>query len=253
MAPATLPNLYAKPADLWDYLSSEAVDLRLDDHLLATGQTLRVTANAALGDVSLNVMPLQYPLLAGTQLEFDGGGTPAVVQVVLAATAGVGQTSLSVQPLTAAINALAQATDSGVNLATGARLVKACNYGTGQVQLYCQARYDDSDLAADWNANRWATILGGRWLCKRRAQPCPKGIEEDWKEAKEEMLAIQQGRLLLANTPLRTSGFPFISNVTIDVRYDYAKIRVEQPISEGTPTQYAQFVDWNSVLYLEYF
>ena len=253
MPPVTLPNLYALPSDIWDYLSTEAVDLRLDDHVLATGQTIQTTASAAQGTTTLSVTALLYPLLAGTMLEFDGGGTPQVVQATLTATAGVGATTLAVAALPGPISALAQATDSGVNLATGARLVKACNYATSQVKLYCCARYDDSQLATCWSCNRWATVLGSRWLCKRRAQPCPKSIEEDWKETKEEMQAIQQGKLLLEDIPLRTSGFPFLSNVTVDIRYDYARIRVEQPLSELTPTQYGQYIDWNSALWIEYF
>jgi hypothetical protein len=252
MPPAQL-NLYAGPQDLWDYLSTEAVDLRLDDHVLGTGQIIRTVANAAQGATSLGITALQYPLLPGTQLEFDGAGTAQVVQVTTTAVAAIGAITLPVQPIAAAINALAQASDSGVNVATGARLVKACNYGTSQVKLYCCGRYNDSDLANCWSANRWATVLGGRWLCKRRAQPCPKGIEEDWKEAKEELALIQQGRMQLEDVPLRTSGFPFISNVTIDIRYDYAKIRVEQPLSELTPTQYGQYIDWNAALWIEYF
>ena len=250
--PVTLPNLYCKPQDVYDFLGTEGAQLRLDDHLNATGQRITLTANALAGAVSLSITALQYPLLNGTVLEFDGAGTPGVVEVVLAATAPTGATSLTVQPLTSAINALSQATDSGVNVALAQRLVKACQYATSQVKLYCCGRYDDSALAINWSANRWATALAAKWLCKRRAQGCPKAIAEDADEALDEMKAVQSGRLALEDIGTRTSGWPFISNTTVDVAYTVAKVRVEPQISEATPTLYPQYPDWSSILLLEY-
>lgn len=251
MALVTLPNLYVMPSDLFDWLGTEGVQLRLDDHNLATGQTIQLTAAAALGATTLAITALQAPLLAGTVLEFDGGGTPAVIEVILSATATLGATSITVNPLSAPLAALSQAFDSGVNVALAQRLVKACQYGTSQVKLYCCSRYDDSELAKSWSVNRWALSLASRWFCKRRAQPCPVGIQEDADEALEEMKQVRVGMLQIEDIGTRTSGWPFLSNVTVDIGYDYAKIRVEPPLSEATPTQYGQHVDWNSVLWFE--
>jgi hypothetical protein len=160
--------------------------------------------------------------------------------------------SLTVSPLLAQIDALATANDSGVNLAMAQRLVKACQYGTAQVKLYCCGRYDDSALVQSWSCNRWATALASKWICKRRAQSCPKGIAEDAKEAIDEMKAVQLGMLSIEDIGTRTSGWPFISNFSMDLRYDYNRVRVEPQLSEGTPTGYPQFVDWNAGLFLEY-
>lgn len=251
MPPQTLPNLYCLPADVYDYFGTEAAQLRQDDHLRATGQTITATAAAAAGAVSISCTALQAPLLAGTVLEWDGGGTAAVVESVLSATAVLGATSLSVNALPAAISAQAQAADSGVNIALAQRLVKACQYATDQVKSYIASKYDDTALARNWSANRWALYLACRWLAKRCLRPCPQSILDDAEEALEELKQCRAGMITLADVPTRTSGWPFLSNVTIDVGYDYAKVRVEQPLSELTPTQYGQSVDWNSALWIE--
>ena len=65
------------------------------------------------------------------------------------------------------------------------------------------------------------------------------------------MQAVQAGKFQIPDIGTRTSGWPFITNSTIDVRYDVVKSRVQPVLSEGTPVLYPQFVDWNSVFFLE--
>jgi hypothetical protein len=247
----TLPNLYCTPADLSDYLSTAGVQLRLDDADLATGQVVQVTADAAALATSLTVASLQAPLVKGTVLDFDGGGMASLVETVLTATAPLGSTSLAVLALPNPVTALAQATDLGVTVAGNARALKACQYATSRVKLYCCPRYDDSQLATAWSANRWATVLGARWLAKRRAQACLGGVESDYKETMEELKGVRMSFLNIEDIGTRTSGWPFLSNIVVDQRYEVAKSRVEQTISEGTPTQYGQYTDWSSLWFFE--
>lgn len=251
MALVTL-NLYTQPADVMDWLGVDGTQLRLDDSLKGTGQKIQATATAAILATSLSITALAYPLLKGTVLEFSGAGMPAVSEVTLTATMPVGSTSLTVSALAAEIPVLADATDAGVNLALAARLVKACNYGTSQVKLYCCSRYNDSDLQTCWSANRWSTIAAAKWLCTRRAQGCPQSILADWEEALDEMKMVRTGALQLEDIGTRTAGWPFLTNVTVDIGWTVAKTRVEQQISEHTPTQYGQWIDWNSALLLEW-
>ena len=63
---------------------------------------------------------------------------------------------------------------------------------------------------------------------------------------------VKDGELNIEDIPTRTSEWPFLSNVTIDLAYTVRKVRVEPQISEGTPTQYPQAIDWNSYLLLEW-
>ena len=235
-----------------DDLGVEGVQLRLDDTSSVTAQTIQATAVAALGATAISITALSSPLLAGTVLQFAGAGMDAFVEVTLAATASLGATALTVNALSAAVNALATARDSGLNLAWAARAAKACKYATAQVKLYCCPRYDDSVLVNSWSVNRWATALGKRWLARRRAQACPKGIAEDAEEALDELLGVRRGTLNIEDVGTRTSGWPFISNVTVNIGYDTNKTRVEPQLSELTPTQYAQYVVWNSALWLEF-
>lgn len=247
-----LPTIYTTPNNVFDYLGTEGAMLCLDDHQQATGQIIMATAGAGVGANSIPITALVSPLLAGDTLVFDGGGMPAVSQVTLASTASLGATSLSVVPLAVAVNSQAEATDTGVNLALAQRLLQGCYFGTDQVNLYCQGKYDPSQLVLSWITTKWATALAGRWLRRRRGQPAPKSVEEDAKEALDEMKQVNVGIFRIPNIGMRTSGWPFVTNVTVDLRYDYAKIRVETPLSEGTPTQYPQRVDWNSLLWLEW-
>ena len=246
------PVLFCGPADIYDLLSAEGVQSRLDDHRLATAQVVTVVQAAALAATTLSITALQRPLLGGSVLVFDGGGMAAALEVTLSATAPLGSTQLSVQPLAAPVSQYAQATDNGVNVATAQRLVKGCQYGTGQVSLYVSSRYDDTEIVKSVSANRWATLAGSKWICKRQGQSCPQGIVDDWEEALEEMKQVSKGMLHLDNAGTRSSGWPFVSNVTVDVGYDFNKVRVQPQTSEGSPVFYPQYIDWQSALWLEF-
>ncbi len=256
MTIATLTHLYASPQDVFDQYGVTGAQLLMDDTSTSTGQEIEATATALLGATSIQITALQYPLLAGSLLEFGDSNMPAVVEVVTSAVGRTGDTTLTVQPLTAQVNQFSSATDNGVNLAFGQRLVKGCNYGTTQVQLYCLNRYDDSQLYANaqqnGSVNRWATALACRWIGRRRANGCPKSILDECEEVMEELKGVRLGQLCIDGIGTRTSGWPFLANVTVDHSYDYAKIRVQAPLSEGTPTQYAQYIDWSSALLFQY-
>jgi hypothetical protein len=245
-------QLYTQPQDVFDLIGVAGVQLRLDDDLIATGRTICATADALPGAITISITPLKSPLLRGTVLEWAGGGMPAVVEAALTVTAPVGSTVLNVPPLPAqvnsavSVNALATARDNGVNLAFAARLVKACQYGTDQVNLYCSARYDFDQLAQSWNANRWATALAAKWVCSRRGNVPPGTIMEDAKEAIEEMKQVQRNQLQISTIYTRTAAWPAIDALTIDLRYNYTRVRVEPQLSDPTPTQFGQLVDWNS-------
>lgn len=258
MAPATLPNLYTRPSDVYDLMSSEGVDLRLDDHRLATSQRVVCTTSTALGDTSVAVLPIQYPLLPGTVLQFDGAGMPAQLAVTVSALAKVGDTTVSVNALVDQTGAPQQvmanafAFDSGVNLALAARLVKGCNYGTSQVKLYCCPRYQDSDLATCWSANYWSTAIAARWVGRRRGLPAPKSLEAMCGQVYEQLQKVRAGQLNVEDIPTRTTGWPFMVNVSVEIGYDFNKMRVEPQLSDPTPPLYPQYVSWDAALWLEW-
>jgi hypothetical protein len=247
--PITLSTLFTSPQDIWDLLSTEGVDLRQDDHNLASGQIIQTTTDAPLNSTSVTVAPLPVALLSGAQLTFDGAGMPVPVTVQLTAVANIGATSLNT---TTDIPSGAQARDSGVNAATGARLMVGARKGTSKVKLWCNSRYDDSQLKLSGTVLDWATICAARFLCQRRAQDCPKGLAADYKEAIEEMRMVQSGQLQIEDIGTRGVDWPTVSNITVNPAYDIMRARVEVNISEQTPTAYNQYIDWNSAAYFEY-
>lgn len=250
--PVTLTTLFCSSNDVWDMLSVEGVDLREDDHNLATGQIITVSADAAIGATSLSVASIPVSLLRGAELVFDAAGMAAPVKASLTAAAVLGSTALSVAALDTAINAGAQARDSGVNAATGARLLVGVRKGTSKVKLYCNSRYDDSQLRLSGTVCDWATVAAARFLCTRRAQGCPKSIANDYDEAIEEMRMVQAGQLAIEDIGTRGVDWPSMSNITVNPGYDGMRARVEPNISEQTPTAYSQYIDWSSAMLLEF-
>jgi hypothetical protein len=203
------------------------------------------------------VLPIPVALLRGAQLTFDSAGMSAPYIVSLTAAASVGSTSLSIADTTGTTTTTdvpsgAQARDSGVNAATGARLLVGCRKGTSKVKLYCNGRYDDSQLKIAGTVCDWAATIAAKFLCERRAQGCPKSLKANYDEIIQELKAVQVGQLAIEDIGTRGVDWPSISNVTVEVGYDYMRARVEPNISEQTPTAYGQYVDWNSAAWLEW-
>ncbi len=250
--PITLSTLFTSPQDVWDMLSTEGVDLRQDDHNLASGQIISTTSDSPVGSTSVVVAALPVGLLAGAQLTFDGAGMAVPVTVQLTAVANVGATSLSVALTAVDVPAGAQARDSGVNAATGARLLVGCRKGTSKVKLWCNKVYDDAQLKLSGTVLDWATLAAAKFLCERRVQPCPKGLKASYDEAIEEMRMVQNGQLAIEDIGTRGSDWPAVSNITVNPSYDFQRARVETNMSEASPTVYPQYIDWNSAAWIEF-
>lgn len=250
--PIALPNIYCTPQDIYEQIGIDAAQLRLDDNNQASGQSVAATADAIVGATSISVATLQYPMLRGTQLVFTNAQMANPVQVTMTSPSAANATSISVAALTTQVNGGATATDDGVNVWLAGLMVKATKIGTTKVKLYCCGRYQDSDLISSWSVNQWATMVACRWLGTRLYRAAPDQIEKAYQEAIEELKAVQASELNIEDIGTRTSGWPFFSNVSVDLGYTYRKVRVEAVISEPTVTQYPQAVDWNSVFYIEW-
>lgn len=250
--PVTLNTLFCLPQDVWDLLSVEGVDLREDDSNLATGQVITTTADAAVGATAISVSALPVALLRGAELTFEQAGMNVPVTASLTAAASAGATTISVAALDTAVNSGAIARDSGVNATTGARLLVGCRKGTSKVKLYCNQRYDDSQLVLAGTVCDWATVCAARFLCIRRAQGCPKSIAASYEEAIEEMRMVQSAQLSIEDIGTRGIDWPTVTNIIVNPGYNGMRARVQPSISEGTPTGFAQYVDWNSAVLLSF-
>ncbi len=247
-----LPNVYCTPQNVMDYLGVEGTQLHLDDRLQSSGLTIQVTADANVNDTILLTTPIVKPMLKGNVLEFNGSGMPVTSEVTLATVARKGDVSLNVQPLTDAIPALASAIDAGVNLAMAWRLILECRYATATVKRYCCGRYNDSQLAQTWSVNDWTRKLAGYAICKRRMQPSPQGVNEDYQAVMNELRMVQCSAMNIEDIGTRTAGWPFLANNTVDISYNVAKTRSQPSISEGTPTYFGQYIDWDSAMIFEW-
>lgn len=175
MAPSALAILYATDSDVEDYLSTEGVDLRLDD---------------------------------------DNSGTVSPAE-------------------------LSRLTVRGLNVATA------------RVNLYCSQMYDASGLATSWMVNEWTTCLAACWLCRRRGNPIPQSIADACDATMHELELVKDGSLTLTDIGMREAAWPAWSNVTVRPEFQLKKVRVQRQISERSPTDYPQTIDYPSEVYQE--
>ena len=118
------------------------------------------------------------------------------------------------------------------------------------MKLYCNGRYDDSQLVLSGTGCDWATRASAKFLCTRRAQGCPKSIMNDYEEMLEELRMVQNGQLSIEDIGTRGVDWPTVTNVIVNPGYDGMRARVQPNISEQTPTGYSQYIDWNSAVML---
>lgn len=131
---------------------------------------------------------------------------------------------------------------------------QARNYATARVKFYCVKKYDDLDLAASWMANEWATVIAAHWICTRRGNPVPDSIKElmygdgtaNNRGVMGDLADVRAGKATIPDIGTRNVEWPAWSNARVDPAYRLRQIRIQRPISEKTPTQYPQSVDWGA-------
>src|SRR5260370_36205889 len=105
--------------------------------------------------------------------------------------------------------------------------------------------YKAADLGTDWMVNVWAPLMASGWLGARRGNGVPASIEAMYQDALKDLKQVRAGQYQL-DLCLREPAWPAWSNLRVDPRYRLRQLRVERPISENTPTTYAQNIDWIS-------
>lgn len=166
-------------------------------------------------------------------------------------------TETDVQGLLSTEMEQAQLDDAGVGPGDAdqqARISQAIAWGSSKVLACLQPLYDSTDLTTSALVNEWATIASAYWLCSRRGNPVPESVQRMWlgtpgtddKGALGDLIAARKMELQIPDIGYRNPEWPAWSNVRVDPRYRTRQIRVERPISEQTPTQYSQNIDWPS-------
>lgn len=159
-------------------------------------------------------------------------------------------TSADIQSLLSALGVDARLDDdeSGtVDTTESPFLLRCREVATAKVKRYCLPHYADDQLAQSWLANEWATVLAAHWLCSRRLNAVPDSIQALRDEAIADLEAVHADRIKIPECARRTpDDSPCHSNVNVSPWYRVKQIRVQRSISDRTPTQYPQNIDWPS-------
>lgn len=117
------------------------------------------------------------------------------------------------------------------------------NWASSRINMYCEPRYDPTQLQLSYLVNEWCAIFAARWLCSRRGNPVPKSVADLYEEAVNDLKAVRVGSLDIPDIGQRDPGYPAWSNITLRPEFLYKKLRRETPISDNSPTTGRSAVD----------
>lgn len=117
------------------------------------------------------------------------------------------------------------------------------NWICSRINDYCAGRYNPEDLAQSWTINYWGAVMCAHMICARKANPYPTSLKEAYQIVQQDMREMKQGIYTLADVDLRVIDQPAWSNVRVPVWYLRDRIRVERPLSEGTPRRVPPNID----------
>ena len=99
-----------------------------------------------------------------------------------------------------------------------------------EIELFLIEKHVEADLKLSKLVERWCTVMAARFLCQRRGNPVPASLEEEFEQVRVYLQAVREDRLSLPGIQLRDRQTPVWSNVHVDHRYRWRKLR-RQPNS----------------------
>lgn len=140
-------------------------------------------------------------------------------------------TRTEVEAILSSAGVMARLDDGTSNSA--AQAVAVIEQASETVNIHCCRRYAVAALATSpWV--KWATAtIAARNACRRRANPVPGAIEQDYDEVMEKLKQILSAQLDLPNIAPAHDETPAVSNYTIDSRFHRSKIRRVWATSTG--------------------
>lgn len=115
-------------------------------------------------------------------------------------------------------------------------------YATREVDLYCNRFYDPSGLFPSYLVHEWGTVICCYRVCKRRNNPSPEGLQDDYNETISRLEEVRDGKLKIPGVPVRNTRQPVMSNMSINDWFPYAKVR-RDPITSVGPATPTSFTD----------
>lgn len=108
-----------------------------------------------------------------------------------------------------------------------------------KINFYCFGKYTADVLAAnDWVAER-CTDIATYILCKRRGNPCPESVKDDYNEAIQLLELIRAGVAQIPDAAQRKGQSPVLSQPRVKL-YPVPESVIERNRSTGTPANYPQ-------------
>lgn len=101
-----------------------------------------------------------------------------------------------------------------------------------QVMMHLEPRYATVDLLDNRWARRAATVLACYFLSQRRGNA--EQYVTHYQQIQEDLARLMEGKLSLPRMTVALDEAPAMSNLVVDDRYHYAKLREQSEISEGT-------------------
>lgn len=102
---------------------------------------------------------------------------------------------------------------------------------TTEMTSYLQGLYADADLYNNYWVRRRATWIAAYRLSQRSGSP-PQ-FAERYLQILEELQKVKNGDIMIPDVPVRSDLAPSMSNMYVDARYEYQKIRTNPSINVG--------------------
>ena len=122
-----------------------------------------------------------------------------------------------------------------------AGVAQAIERASADLEMYC-FRYDPVSLAANAWAKSKCLTLALWFLCGRRLNGRPDAVAEEYAEAKEQLLLVQQGKARVPNAPQGKGSVPTLTQQRVDLQR-FPGLRTQRPLSTGKAEGYPQRTD----------
>jgi phage gp36-like protein len=109
---------------------------------------------------------------------------------------------------------------------------------TEEINLFCKL-YSTSGLASSTLINRWCTTLACFFLCERRGNPVPDSLATAAQLVRDRLSLVLSGALPL-NVAKSVNTSPSFSNMTVDRRFPFSRVRVQRENSDQIATTLTQ-------------
>lgn len=108
-----------------------------------------------------------------------------------------------------------------------------------KINFYCFGKYSPEVLAAnDWVTER-CTDIATCILCKRRGNPCPQSVADDFDAAIADLQLIRTGAAQIPDAAQRKGQCPVLSQPRVKL-YPVPESVIERNRSTGNPQNYPQ-------------